>query len=185
MIFTLHRLNEETVVYRRSCIVPLLMMNMLIWEHYLQLRIFYFFFILSLIQVWFLSSRRKEASIWKPWPSLIWREDRTVSLQGLFSDRECFVMCAFKCNQRRSESWKWFSQGLYLRELRHLKFHTIEICQFNLIVTVWFASWSCSLKCCAGCLLSLGCDKTWLLLLSTLVSWNQIWRYCSHKMEEL
>lgn len=96
----------------------------------------FIFCIFSLIQVWLLSSRRKEASVWKPWPSLIWREDRTVSLQGLFSQRGCLVMCAFKCNQRRSESWRWFSQGLYLRKLQHLKFHTIEICQFNLIVTM-------------------------------------------------
>lgn len=72
------------------------------WEYFIHFCIF------SLIQVWFLSSRRKEASIWKSRPSLVWREDRTISLQGLFSDRECLVMCAFKCNQRRAESWSWF-----------------------------------------------------------------------------
>lgn len=43
VIFTLHKLNEETVVYGEGCIVPLLLMSMLIWEHYLQLSIIYSF----------------------------------------------------------------------------------------------------------------------------------------------
>lgn len=143
-------------------------MKMLILEHCLRFNIcswdFINFSIFSLIQVWFLSSGRKETSLWKPWPSFVWREDRTISLQGLFSYKGYSLIHMFKCNQKKSQSWRFTSPGPYVQELQNLKFHIIEICQFNLIVTMCFVLWSSTLKCCS--LLSLEPAKTWFLLLS-------------------